>query len=72
MHVGAAFQVPTVSIFGPTNDNETSQWMNPRGVIVKKEMDCAPCMKRICPLGHHECMKFISSGDVLSAVDEIA
>jgi len=71
MHVAAAFKVPTVSIFGPTNDLETSQWMNPKGVLVKKEMECAPCMKRTCPLGHHECMKFISSDDVLHAVYEI-
>lgn len=71
MHVAAAFKVPTVSIFGPTNDKETSQWMNPMGVIVKKEMECAPCMKRTCPLKHHECMKFISNDDVLTAVYEI-
>ncbi len=28
MHVAAAYQVPTVSIFGPTKYKETSQWMN--------------------------------------------
>ena len=71
MHVAAAFKVPTVAIFGPTNDAETSPWMNPKGVIVKKEMDCAPCMKRTCPLGHHECMKFVEAEDVLTAVKEI-
>ena len=69
MHVAAAFNVPTVAIFGPTNDAETSQWMNPQGCIVKKEMACAPCMKRTCPLQHHECMKFISHDDVLNAVN---
>ena len=71
MHVAAALKVPTVAIFGPTNDAETSQWMNPKSVIVKKEMACAPCMKRTCPLGHHECMKFIEADDVLTAVKEI-
>lgn len=71
MHIAAAFKVPTVSIFGPTNDLETSQWKNPKGVLVKKVMECAPCMKRTCPLGHHECMKLISSDDVLNVVHEI-
>ena len=66
MHVAAAFKVPTVAIFGPTKDKETSQWMNPQGVIVKKEMECSPCMKRVCPLKHHECMKLIEAGDILS------
>ncbi len=71
MHVAASFQVPTVAIFGPTKDNETSQWMNEKSVIVKKDLDCQPCMKRTCPLKHHNCMKFIKSGDVLSAVKRL-
>lgn len=68
MHVAAAFKVVTVAIFGPTKDQETSQWMNPKGVIVKKEMDCSPCMKRVCPLKHHECMKLIEADDVLEKI----
>jgi len=71
MHVAAAFKVPTVAIFGPTKDKETSQWMNPLGVIVKKEMECSPCMKRVCPLKHHECMKFIEAGDVLEKINQL-
>ena len=66
MHVAGAFKVPTVAIFGPTKDKETSQWMNPQGVIVKKDMACSPCMKRTCPLKHHECMKFIEAEDVIN------
>jgi heptosyltransferase-2 len=65
MHVAAAFNVPTVTIFGPTRYKETNQWMNEKGYIVRKEMECSPCMKRVCPLGHHECMKTITADDVL-------
>jgi len=68
MHVAAAFQVPTVTIFGPTKDDETSQWMNEKSIIVKKNLDCQPCMKRTCPLQHHNCMNLIKAVDVLSAV----
>jgi len=68
MHLAAAFGVPTVAIFGPTKDKETSQWMNEKSMVVKKEMACAPCMKRTCPLKHHECMKMVEAEDVLSAV----
>jgi len=64
MHIAAAFQIPTVSIFGPTKVNETSQWMNNKSSIVKKDLVCQPCMKRVCPLGHHDCMKKIKSEDV--------
>ena len=68
MHIAACFQVPTVSIFGPTNASETSQWMNEKNAIVKRNLDCQPCMKRVCPLKHHNCMKFIKAIDVLNEV----
>jgi heptosyltransferase-2 len=68
MHVAAAFQIPTVAIFGPTKDDETSQWENDKSIIVKKNLDCQPCMSRTCPLQHHDCMKLITAVDVLNAV----
>lgn len=71
MHVAAAYGVPTVAIFGPTRHLETSQWMNEKSVIVRHDMECAPCMKRECPLGHHECMKSITSDEVIEAVKKL-
>ena len=70
MHIAAAFSVPTVCIFGPTKYTETHQWMNPHEMLLRKEMDCAPCMKRTCPLKHHECMKLITANDVLAVLQE--
>jgi heptosyltransferase II len=71
MHVAAAFEVPTVAIFGPTKDDETSQWMNEKSLIVRKNLDCQPCMKRTCPLGHHDCMNLIKAVDVLDSVKSL-
>ena len=71
MHLAASFQIPTVSIFGPTRDEDTSQWMNAKSVVVKKNLDCQPCMKRTCPLKHHNCMKSIQAKDVLEAVKSL-
>ena len=71
MHIAAAYQIPTVSIFGPTDDTKTSQWLNEKSMIVKKHLDCQPCMKRICPLKHHNCMKCIEPNEVLSAVKRL-
>jgi heptosyltransferase-2 len=71
MHVAAAYQVPTVSIFGPTKHTETSQWMNEKSKIVRHDMECAPCMRRECPLEHHECMKSIEASEVIEAVKEL-
>lgn len=69
MHIAAAYQVPTVAIFGPTKYKETSQWKNKKSKIVRHEMECSPCMKRECPLGHHECMKSITALEVIKAVE---
>jgi len=71
MHIAAAFQVPTVAIFGPTIPGETSQWLNDKNKIVKLNLDCQPCMKRVCPLGHHNCMKMISSERVSREVKNL-
>ena len=71
MHVAAAYQVPTVAIFGPTKHLETSQWKNRKSVIVRHDMECAPCMKRECPLGHHECMKLIEAEEVIAKAKEL-
>ena len=71
MHVAAAYQVPTVAIFGPTKHKETSQWMNEKSKIVREEIECAPCMKRECPLKHHDCMKMITASKVIEAVKEL-
>ena len=69
MHVAAAYKIKTVSIFGPTKFTETNQWRNDKnGLIVTKNLDCAPCMKRECPLKHHNCMKNITASDVMSAI----
>ena len=45
--------------------------MNKHSAIVKKELDCQPCMQRICPLKHHNCMRLIQAEDVLEAVKNL-
>ena len=71
MHLAASFQVPTVALFGPTQDRETSQWLNKKSIIIKKNLECQPCMKRKCPLNHHHCMKLITAEEVLQATQSI-
>jgi heptosyltransferase II len=72
MHIAAAYKIPTVAIFGPTKEEETSQWMNEKGIVVKKNLKCQPCMQRTCPLMHHECMRLIKSKDVLRAIEKLS
>ncbi|NPA81487.1 MAG: lipopolysaccharide heptosyltransferase II [Epsilonproteobacteria bacterium] len=71
MHIASAYQIPTIAIFGPTKSDETSPWMNKKAFIIKKDLPCAPCMKRVCPIKTHECMKSIKSEDVLKLIEKI-
>lgn len=72
MHVAAAYEVPTVAIFGPTRHLETCQWKNEKSSIVRRDdVPCAPCMKRTCPLKHHECMTKIEANDVIEEVKRV-
>ncbi len=70
MHLAAAFAVPTVAIFGPTRYIETSQWKNDNSMLIRKDLQCSPCMKRVCPLKHHDCMKLITYRDILKILKE--
>lgn len=64
---GVAFQVPTVSLFGPTS----TRWTNTHSKFetrVSLDLDCAPCMERTCPLKHHRCMQDLSVDLVMSRI----
>ncbi len=63
MHIAAALGIPTVAIFGPT-EWQTTYPFSKSAVIVRKEgIDCAPCMRRDCPIDHR-CMTRISVQEV--------
>ena len=70
MHVAAAYDVPTIALFGPTDATKTSPFSQ-KAQIVRTQMECAPCMKRTCPLKHHKCMKELTPQLVLQKLKEI-
>lgn len=54
MHIAAAFGVPVVAVFGPTDWRTTAPYGQERS-IVREPVDCAPCLLRECPIDHR-CM----------------
>ena len=66
MHVATAVGTPVVAIFGSTDPVTTGPWGEGH-VVVRKEMHCSPCLKRVCPTGH-QCMESITVEDVAEAV----
>jgi heptosyltransferase-2 len=69
MHVADAVGTPMVAIFGPTDWIVTPPF-GPSHTIVRHEIECSPCLKRTCPLGHHDCMKKVEVSQVLKACEE--
>jgi heptosyltransferase II len=67
MHVAAALGVPTVAIFGPTDENGTAP-LGANVEIVIGVADCRPCKLRHCPYGHHNCMVSISPDMVMNRI----
>jgi len=68
LHVAAALGTPTIGIFGPT-----SPWhwapLNPLAAVIETNsaLDCQPCHKPTCRLGHHRCMRDIGVDQVFAA-----
>jgi heptosyltransferase-2 len=68
MHVAAAVGTRVVAIFGPTDPRTTSP-LGKGHVIIRREVPCSPCLKRVCP-EDHRCMELISVTNVLEAVQK--
>ncbi|MFA5701842.1 MAG: lipopolysaccharide heptosyltransferase II [Desulfuromonas sp.] len=69
MHVAAALDVPIVAVFGPT-DHTTTSPASARVKIVRKQVECAPCLLRQCPTDH-SCMQSINAEDVIIASTDL-
>ena len=64
-HIAAAFDVPVVTVFGPTHPEWTEiNFEKERKVAVK--VFCGPCQKKVCPLDHR-CMTRVTPAMVLDA-----
>ncbi|MEJ2745237.1 MAG: lipopolysaccharide heptosyltransferase II [bacterium] len=65
MHLACAVGTPVVAVIGPTDPVATGPLG--RHLIVRSEVDCAPCFKRQCPTDHR-CMTSIPVEMVCDAV----
>ena len=67
MHIAAALGTPVVALFGPTDPELTGPYG--RGhVVIRKNLDCSPCLRRPCIEGKPVCMETITVEEVVKAV----
>ncbi len=63
MHVAAALNKKLVAVYGSSSPDFTPPLSN-NCEIVRLEMECQPCFKRDCPLGHTRCLQDLSVDQV--------
>jgi heptosyltransferase-2 len=68
MHIAAAFGVPLVAVFGPTDARTTAPFGGDHA-LVRQPVDCAPCLLRDCPIDHR-CMTRVTVDMVYEAAAE--
>jgi heptosyltransferase-2 len=67
MHVSAAAGVPSVTVFGPTDEVRTGP-VSPHAQVVREPVDCARCGRRECPIDHR-CMTRVTVDRVVAAAE---
>jgi ADP-heptose:LPS heptosyltransferase len=70
MHVAAALQRPLVAVYGSTDPGFTPP-LNDNSRIVRLGLDCSPCFKRECPLGHLDCLNRLPASRVIAELEEL-
>lgn len=70
-HLAAAFNIPYISLFGPTHPDRVSPYRM-QDFAIKSSVSCSPCNKKHCPLPKKICMKQISPASVITHLSSLS